>query len=508
MPLDLWQRNEESALAPAPAEGTHLPATFEQTYGPAWQKGLLYSQSSSAHNARLSVLDDSLSDIKRRTGQDLFGDLDPEYPSFDDLNAAIRERKTKDPRFDANEIGEDEITRRMVEKSNGALAEAAAMHNREKTAGGKFGEFLGGQAALITDPVNVLALPVAAPEGLGLLGAMAAWGAIGVGTAAVGEALSAPYKEQVTPGYLQTTEPLMNILETGLFTAGTAGLLKGAGNVWSRVRTGEWPRSVRDLGNVVDSENNVRTTNVLPGVEGEVAHREALTKTIDDIIAGRKVDVEPGTAGPFAAHEARIDVALGDAQAAAAGTLQARTERAAAATEAAPELPFTPTATEAQAEVHKGTVADGVQALAKISDYEMPRAEAEQIAQKIIDAKTDGDAGAILSEVATRPRTVAEFPPRPVREPEPVRALSPDQTMAMLGTPEHEAALRADIDRARAAGDIQVPAFDTNGKAILDAQGKPTFQSLDTAMKDVDDLKTVAEQIKACSIAPTETENG
>ena len=651
MPLDLWQRDAETAVADAArSSAPRLPIGFEEAFGAAWDYAEFFSQSTAGHHARQAVLSDIVSDIHRRTGVDLSGESlvgSPEAGMFldaDSLNRAIAARKAKDPAFAADPIPDAEIDQRTLAKSREAVRDFAAVQQAEKTAGGRLGSFLGGLAGGAADPVNVLALPVAAPESLGLLGTALAWGAIGAGTQAVSEAVGAPFRERVQPGYLESGRPFANILETGLFAAGTAGILKGAANVWERVATGQWPRSVRDAGNVVASEDNLARTNVLHGAAGEVAHREALTKTIDDVLAGRAVDVddifarsrtliarlesETGMSLPifdrraiellsedaalgnrsgllasqlealpqgvqasadrlarvreverqmaaatgeerraltrrrdelladttperlamearpielrraaeaerdaiaarrqeiaselaqrqadklvpnqpllgqrmvvrngslFDAYQTRIDALVDEARSVAREVEQGRAERAAAATERAPELPFAPTAADARAETHLGTIADGVQQLSAMAGRTMPREEAERVAKLVADAKSDTQAYRILSEVSQRPHTVADLLPTVPRETptEPLRLIEPAETAQALASPEHQAALRSDIDRARAMGDVKVPIG-------LDERGEPIFRSVDAAVAEVDAYKKAAEQIQAC----------
>jgi hypothetical protein len=51
-----------------------------------------------------------------------------------------------------------------------------------------------------------------------------------------------------------------NILEAGLGGAVLGGGLKGLSALWTRQKTGAWPRTVRDAGNVVESEAQIAAT--------------------------------------------------------------------------------------------------------------------------------------------------------------------------------------------------------------------------------------------------------
>lgn len=61
-----------------------------------------------------------------------------------------------------------------------------------------------------------------------------------------------------------------------------------------------------------------------------------------------------------------------------------------------------------------------------------------------------------------------------------------------LAAPQMEAALRADLDRERAMGDVKVP-------DEVDKDGNIVHRSLDDKMNEVDAYKTVADQIAACA---------
>ena len=162
---------------------------------------------------------------------------------------------------------------------------------RERGPGATAGLIAGGLAAGVADPINIVALPAAPEEGLGILANAFRWGLIGAGGQAASEAISAPYQEQVQPGYLESGAPLALFAEACVFTAWSAGLLRGLADTWERVSTGAWPTSVKQAGDVVTSEANIAASNVYPGPEGEAAHTQALSKAIDQILAGQPVNV-------------------------------------------------------------------------------------------------------------------------------------------------------------------------------------------------------------------------
>jgi hypothetical protein len=298
--LDLYQGDQEQAARIQPNEGTSLPSGFDENLHAAWSDGQLFSQSIARANARAAVLGDYIDEIRQKTGNDLSKEFIPDVAGggqtgvtdFDTANERVAKLKQDYPDLDLAPLSEDEIDKRAVAKAQAAHRNYEALQAGEKTFGGSVGSFLGSSGSAAADPVNILALGIA-PEtgGASILSAALRWGALaGVSQAAI-EAASDTFKEQVQPGYMESGQPLREI--GGAFVGGAVlgGGFKALGNAWTRVKTGQWPTSVRDAGNVIESEANVAQTNPFPGAEGEVAHREALVKTIDDILAGRPVDV-------------------------------------------------------------------------------------------------------------------------------------------------------------------------------------------------------------------------
>lgn len=549
--LDMFGQTQADTDAYVQRNNTpRLPVGFGEAFQAHWNENQLFGQSIAGEKARSEALSDAAEDLYNKTGNPAF------HPAvvgrdLDGLNASIRLANQKD-NAGLDEITPESIQQRAVEKSRAARTELADVNAREKTLGGTLGGLTGVAASSLADPVNLVVAPLAAPEGLGLLATALAWSAIAGASQAAIEAVGSPYRDLVQPGYSASGEPARNILGATAFGGAAGGTFKGLGMAWTRAKTGVWPRSIRDAGNVVESEANVANSNVLPGLEGEVAHREALAKTIDDVVAGRKVEppasvTEPrmddggviwrakdadypvkmaaeapqvgpdgrsyqkvfyegrstyvpsdelhptGHGGLFDLHDAKIDGLMGER----AGSRAAAEEAKAAGAEPAPELPLEAT----KQEVHEGTIADGVQSIAKMTGYDMPREEAEKIAKMVAGASDDERARAILSTVFDRPQTVAEFPPSPLPKtaPEPRGTLEPKTVEQMGASTEHEAALRADIDRARAEGDVKIPAG-------VDEKGDPVFRSVDAAMDEIDGYKAMAEHIKACANPQPEAE--
>src|SRR5581483_8371574 len=134
--------------------------------------------------------------------------------------AKADEVRSRRPELGLPQLTEDEIDRRAIMKARQARSDLAAMAMREKTAGGSLGIFAGSAASGFTDPVNLLAFPLAAPTGLGILQTALAWSLIAGGTQTAIELAGLPFRERVEPGYGESAEPAGNILGAGAFGGG------------------------------------------------------------------------------------------------------------------------------------------------------------------------------------------------------------------------------------------------------------------------------------------------
>lgn len=294
MSLDLFASNIDDAVNYATrTSGAELPSTFSDNFNDAWNKGFLVNQSISGELRKLRAQGQMVDDAVAKTGDRSF-QQSGEGGGFDmtAFNTSVARHNTERPDLQLPSMSPEEIQRRADEIGVSQLADSAHMAGRERTFGGSVGAFLGTTAAALTDPVNLVAFPLAAPESLGILGTALAWGGIGGGSQAAIEALNSSSMERIQPGYGASGQPVTNIVEAALGGSVLGGGLKGLSSLWARQKTGAWPRSVRDAGNVVESEAQIAATNPLPGVEGEAAHRTALNKAIDDIANGRPVDID------------------------------------------------------------------------------------------------------------------------------------------------------------------------------------------------------------------------
>lgn len=492
----LWPNEDLSLNDAMQRSAKDLPATFGDTFDAAWHDAQLFGSSVAQGNAQMAGLESYIDDVKQISGED----ISKEVYSRIDLQQAAQDavakiRQTR-PDLQIPDLTDDELNRRAVAASGEAHQAAEDMAGREKTFGGKIGGILGSMAAGAADPINLVGLAVAPEAELGVLGTAAAWGAFGTGSQAVNELANINFRNQVVPNYSASGQPGFNILGAGASGAALGALFKGMGAAWQRVKTGEWPRSIRDAGNIVESEANTQGSNVLPGAEGEAMHRQALGDAIDQIVAGGPVSVDTPSVEPL------IDAAMEQRQTAATAVGEARAARA-APTE---ELPFEATAQEAKAEQETGSLADHLQG------FGVAKEDAADLADRVMAAKSDDEARAILSEALARPGTIADTIPSvsaivkaeraaQFYEETPSRAvidqLAPEAQAATFADPNHDTALLTDLERLRDTGQGgMIPMGMENGE--------PKYQLLDAAIQDAHNDRDAAEQLEACINPPVE----
>jgi hypothetical protein len=460
----LWT-DPQRAIAPAlDTSGRDLPTTFGETFSAAWSRNTLFSQDYFGENDRMSALNDYLAKVKTMTGEDIGQQLDYRMPegaavSAQDLlrqtNEKVSALKQKNPALELEPMTPDELSANAVAKRRKADADFEETINRPRGPGATVGRWLGGGAAGFADPINLAALPIAPAAELGIVAQAVRWGEIAGVTGVAGTALAAPYREQVQPGYVASGAPLLEIGEQAALGAagGAAFPIAGAiarpvvnrlADAWDRVR-GQvaWPTSVKDAGNIVSSQANINQSNIYPGIDGSVAHEQALAKTTNDILAGRPVDVSthitPELEDRAAAQHVDAEATRVQAQASAQAA-----ERP-VPTEPAPELPFERTALEAKADGDRQSL---VLDIWNAAGRDISLEDAGGIARRMMDA-TPEQARKIFRDMQMSPRQVADAPTHIEPPPEPLPHLVPP--IEDIRAPDLHAAIRPELDRELAA---------------------------------------------------------
>jgi len=366
-------------------------------------------------------------------------------------------------------MSNEQFEQNAVAKRRKADADYEAVMDRPRGPGATFAAGVGHVLAGGADPINLASMTVAPEVSLGIMKNFLQWGAYGLGVGGAQELLQAPYQEEVHPGYLGSAA-LTNVVQGALFAGASGAAFRGVANVWDRIRTGAWPQSVKDAGNIISSQANINGSNVYPGIEGATAHPQALSKSTDDILHGRPVDVSDHITPEL---EARAEVPITTPPVIRPG-----------------ELLLEPTSAQQQTEAQ-------IRFMAWRAGYDMPTEEAVRISDRLAKATPD-EAQKIMRDLQMSPRQVADAPTHiePIPEPLPV-LVSPIED---IHAPDLQAAVRADLDRELIAPqEGQYP-------TAVDVDGNISYQSIDKALNEVDGYKTAADQIAACASPAPEAE--
>ncbi|MGA2491321.1 MAG: hypothetical protein ABSF67_00055 [Roseiarcus sp.] len=300
--LDLWENDAQATAAPQPGEATDVPASFGEKFAGEWAYSKAVSGAFADANARNSALSSFIDQIKQAGGGDAFDAAYAAHPgSFDTMlttsdtldvaNGVVAQLRQKSPSLELQPLTDDELNRRALSLQQGAQATYGDLQARGSTFGGKLGGFLGSVSASAAEPQNIAALAIPIGGELGYLRAALAGAGLFAGSQAVSEAAN-PNRAQVIPGYSPAGAVGEAAIEGAALGAGGEAVARGLGALWTRFKTGAWPTSVRDAGNLVESEANIQATNILPGADGEAAHRDALAQSVDQILNGKPVDVD------------------------------------------------------------------------------------------------------------------------------------------------------------------------------------------------------------------------
>lgn len=507
MSLDLFDRNTDDAINyAARVSAPDLPATYSDTFNDAWNHGRLVGQSIAGQLRKGRALSDYMDEVRAKSGDPFQMD---ETATVDDMNAKVRALKARNPSLDLAELTDDELQRRADELGVRQVEDHARMERRERTWGGTFGDLLGSASVMATDPVNMIAFPLAAPEALGVLGTALAWGAIGAGSQGVIEVLNASSRERIQPGYTNSAEPISNVLEAGVGGAVLGGGLKGLSSLWSRYRTGAWPRTVRDAGNVLESEAQIASTNPLIGVEGEAVHRTALGKAIDDLVNGRPVDVDGMVSGDMLkAYDARVAPTMESMSDVIAARNAVTMERAAQEARLQPDLPFAGSIAEGQEAAAVAKLGQRLEDIAESVGSKLAPEEGRKLAERISRLPSD-EAVVAMDEFFLRPNTLLETLPSPSRAVTKPRMLVSDAATTLRDelTPARIAEIRTDADVADTVSRdldkllIERPDLEMPVGAEVDQAGQvgAKMQRVRDVVADADARLAAAKEIKACT---------
>ncbi|MBK3775920.1 hypothetical protein GAY31_17435 [Azospirillum brasilense] len=285
--------------------GRDLPPSFSESFFAAVNEADKFGNIHAYERNRWDFVQGQIDRYQDLTGEVLPNPeniMGPEY-------AADRERqyqRVRD-RFDAyrqqnpdTDLGfpdEEMIQNAAEEIGLSARRTNSAVEAQREAAGGSsaawWGSTLGGVWGGVKDPINLMAMGLGAPAGVGILRTALIEAAAAAGSQAVIEAGTYGFKKEADPTWSgQEAARAIGGAAVGgaVIGGGVAGLVAGARKVFGGRQV---PREAQDALNVLERQEEVAASSPLPPtVAGDVAHINALTKAAQDIEAGRPVDVQ------------------------------------------------------------------------------------------------------------------------------------------------------------------------------------------------------------------------
>lgn len=329
MLLDLFpdEQAETEKLAMQQA-APDLPIGFGEAFRTSVDTRAKFSGTLAENSNRYDVWQKTLDRFEELTGEAL---PNPEVGDGQTIRGQIAKR------FDARraDIGdlkapeEQDVAAGALQTAQDARARDTAAQGRARDFGAGLGFFTGDAAAAMADPVNIAGMALGAPAAAGILRTALMEGGAALLSETAVQASTYGFKTQADPTF-SLGDAASEVAAAGVGGAVLGGGIKGLASVWRRYRGSgaAVPRHVVDAGNVVDSEADIATSNPFPDAAGEAKHTGALAKAVDDVSAGRPVDVSEAV-GPVVAREGLADLDPPAARAASEGSPLVEKARAA-----------------------------------------------------------------------------------------------------------------------------------------------------------------------------------
>jgi hypothetical protein len=299
MPMLVDERESQAAMQAAatrPFEG--IDPGFIERFKSDYSATVNATNVDARETTRSEIQNDYIRNFHQVTGQSL-----PRWMGGPGVNAdpareavsrkMVEQWKQQNPGVDLPDLPtQDQVEQEWIKRGKSALKSSEELSSRTTSGLSSVGGFLGSAAGSLTDPISMLTLPFGASAAQGILRTALVEGAINAGSDAVGQAVNIPSRQQVDPNY-GVDSALADIAAAGAGGAILGGGFKGLAGIWERARTGEWPSHVRDTGNVVMREAAVPNSRFEKSMSGDLAHSAAISKSADDLINGRPVELPP-----------------------------------------------------------------------------------------------------------------------------------------------------------------------------------------------------------------------
>lgn len=186
----------------------------------------------------------------------------------------------------------DFIDKEAVRRGAATISSGKTLERRSTGFGSTAGGFAGTMVGAMTDPINAVSVLFGAGAASGVLRTALIEGGIGMASEGVIQGLNYDWRKQVEPDY-SLSDALGEVAAAGAGGAILGGGIKGLAAAWQRAKTGSWPSHVKDTAYVVTREAAIPSSRFEQSVQGAAAHQAALTKSLDDLIQSRPVELPP-----------------------------------------------------------------------------------------------------------------------------------------------------------------------------------------------------------------------
>lgn len=249
-----------------------------------------YSNSNADYRNASDVMQDFRTRFYRESGQNLPNWIDSGlYNTKDEAEKQFTTWKAKNPQSDLVFPSDEEQQRRSDTIAAEARNKSVNLTNRSTGVGSAVGGFLGTAAGALTDPVNILSLPLGGSAG-GIVRTALVEGGINAASEAVVQAAANERKRRIDPSF-GATDALREVAAAAVGGAVLSAGIRGIAEAWNRASSGTWSRSVKDAGNVVMREASVPASRLDRSAQGAAVYRGAIEKASDDLFRGNPVAI-------------------------------------------------------------------------------------------------------------------------------------------------------------------------------------------------------------------------
>lgn len=249
-----------------------------------------FSNSNADYRNMSQVATDFRVQFYKASGQNLPDWIDSGlYNTKDEAEKQFNTWKAKNPQSDLVFPSNEQFQKNSDDLAAKVRNKSTMLSSRSSGFGSAVGGFLGTAAGALTDPINVLTLPLGGSAS-GFLRTALVEGGINAASEAAIQGLSFDRKQRIDPSYT-AMDSLKEVAAAGVGGAVFAVGIKGAAAAWERAATGSWPRTVQDASNVVMREASVPAARLDRSAQGAAVYRGAIEKASDDLFRGKPVEI-------------------------------------------------------------------------------------------------------------------------------------------------------------------------------------------------------------------------